>query len=79
MSKKSEAGIIWLEDLRKGDIPLVGGKNANLGELLGEIGAPVPPGFAITAKMYGEFMEEAGLGEQVDEVLKNLDTSNLSA
>ncbi|MGD8371611.1 MAG: phosphoenolpyruvate synthase [Syntrophobacterales bacterium] len=79
MSKKSEAGIIWLEDLRKGDIPLVGGKNANLGELLGEIGAPVPPGFAITAKMYREFMEEAGLGEQVDEVLKDLDTSNLSA
>ena len=41
MPAKSETGILWIEELRKDDIPLVGGKNANLGELHGAIGAPV--------------------------------------
>jgi pyruvate,water dikinase len=79
MPAKSEAAILWIEELRKEDIPLVGGKNANLGELHGAIGAPVPPGFSITAKMYREFMAEAGLHEKVNEILGTLDASNLSA
>ncbi len=78
MPAKSEAPILWIEELRKEDIPLVGGKNANLGELHGAIGAPVPPGFSITANMYREFMAEADLHEKVHEILKDLDTSNLS-
>ncbi|MFQ6081397.1 MAG: PEP/pyruvate-binding domain-containing protein, partial [Candidatus Bathyarchaeia archaeon] len=40
--------VLWFEDVTKKDIPLVGGKNANLGEML-HAGIPVPPGFAITA------------------------------
>jgi len=79
MPAKSEAAILWIEELRKEDIPLVGGKNANLGELHGAIGAPVPPGFSITAKMYREFMAEAGLHEKVNNILGSLDASNLSA
>ncbi len=79
MPAKSEAPILWIEELRKEDIPLVGGKNANLGELHGAIGAPVPPGFSITANMYREFMAEADLHEKVHKILKDLDTSNLSA
>ncbi|HYA01802.1 MAG TPA: PEP/pyruvate-binding domain-containing protein, partial [Syntrophobacteria bacterium] len=59
MGGKAEAGIIWLETLRKEDIPLVGGKNANLGELSGVIGAPVPPGFAVTGRLFREFMDGA--------------------
>ena len=79
MAEKSEAGILWIEDLRKEDIPLVGGKNANLGELHGAIGAPVPPGFAITGEMYRQFMQDAGLDVSVAALLKDLDSSNLSA
>ena len=51
MSAKAEANVIWFEDLRKDDIPLVGGKNANLGEMI-SAGIPVPPGFAVTASAY---------------------------
>ncbi|MEM2990533.1 MAG: PEP/pyruvate-binding domain-containing protein [Halobacteria archaeon] len=40
--------VLWFDELTKEDIPLVGGKNANLGELI-KAGIPVPPGFAITA------------------------------
>jgi pyruvate,water dikinase len=79
MVEKSEAGILWIEDLRKEDIPIVGGKNANLGELRGLIGAPVPPGFAITGRLYREFIEEAGLGERIYSILEKLDTSELQA
>ena len=36
--------VLWFKDIGKEDIPLVGGKCANLGELLGKIGVPVPNG-----------------------------------
>jgi len=43
--------IKWFEDLRKTDVPLVGGKGANLGEMT-SAGIPVPPGFCVTAEAY---------------------------
>jgi len=61
---KREKLILWFEDLRKEDIPLVGGKNANLGEML-EAGIPVPPGFAITAYAYNKFITETGIAEKI--------------
>jgi pyruvate,water dikinase len=56
--------VIWFENLRKNDIPLVGGKNANLGEML-NAGIPVPHGFAITAYAYKKFIEETGIAEKI--------------
>jgi len=35
-----QAMILWFRDLRKEDIPLVGGKCANLGEVSGRLGIP---------------------------------------
>ena len=43
--------IKFFENLRVGDVPLVGGKNASLGELL-SFGIPVPLGFAVTSKAF---------------------------
>ena len=43
------------EDLNKSDIPIAGGKGANLGELT-QAGIPVPPGFVVTAQTYEKFM-----------------------
>ena len=65
---KKEKLILWFEDLRKEDIPLVGGKNANLGEML-EAGIPVPPGFAITAYAYNKFITETGIAEKIYKVI----------
>ena len=48
--------IKWFEDLRKTDVPLVGGKGANLGEMT-SAGIPVPPGFCVTAEAYKYFVE----------------------
>jgi len=61
--------ILWFEDLTKEDIPLVGGKNANLGEMLrAEI--PVPPGFAITAYAYKKFITETGIAEGIYKIIE---------
>lgn len=64
MTKMKEDLVIWFENLGKNDIPLVGGKNANLGEML-NAGIPVPHGFAITAYAYKKFIEETGIAENI--------------
>ncbi|RLF85169.1 phosphoenolpyruvate synthase, partial [Thermococci archaeon] len=48
--------IKWFEELRKEDVPLVGGKGANLGEMT-SAGIPIPPGFCVTAEAYKYFVE----------------------
>ncbi|MHA1273965.1 MAG: phosphoenolpyruvate synthase [Promethearchaeota archaeon] len=48
---KRKDWVIFFDDIRKEDVPLVGGKNASLGELL-SFGIPVPLGFAVTAKAF---------------------------
>jgi pyruvate,water dikinase len=62
--------VIWFEGLRKTDIPSVGGKNANLGEMI-NAGIPVPPGFAITAFSYKKFIEDTGISAKIYEVIKD--------
>jgi len=64
VTKMKEDLVIWFENLRRDDIPLVGGKNANLGEMM-NAGIPVPHGFAITAYSYKKFIEETGIAEKI--------------
>lgn len=61
--------VLRFEDLTKEDIPLVGGKNANLGEMT-QAGIPVPPGFAITAYAYKKFITETGIAEKIYETIE---------
>ncbi|RLI14699.1 MAG: phosphoenolpyruvate synthase, partial [Candidatus Hecatellales archaeon] len=69
MSVKEEKLIVDFRDVRREHIPLVGGKVANLGEML-SIGIPVPPGFAVTAYAYKKFIEETGLQEKIFKLIK---------
>jgi len=61
--------VEWFENLRRTDIPLVGGKNANLGEMI-SAGIPVPPGFAVTAYAYRKFIEETGIAEKIYQIIR---------
>jgi pyruvate,water dikinase len=63
-SSREEKLVLWFEELGKGDIPLVGGKNANLGEML-RAKIPVPPGFAITAQAYSEFITKTDIAKKI--------------
>jgi len=60
--------VIWFEHLGKEDVALVGGKNANLGEMI-KAGIPVPPGFAITAYAYKKFIEENGIAQKIYDII----------
>jgi pyruvate,water dikinase len=64
------------------DIPLVGGKNASLGEMIRHLapaGVPVPDGFAVTAEAFRYFLEENRLTGEIYARLRALDPSDLTA
>lgn len=72
--------ILWFEEIGIEDVPLVGGKNASLGEMYRELasqGVKVPNGFAITAEAYRTFLREAGLESTIIDSLKELDTHDI--
>ena len=67
--------IKWFNEINKNDIPVVGGKGANLGELT-QKGLDVPPGFCITAGAYNRFIDYAELDEIIKELIRGLDEEN---
>jgi phosphohistidine swiveling domain-containing protein len=60
--------IRWFDEVGAGDVGLVGGKAANLGEMVAA-GLPVPPGFCLCAEGYRDFIETAGLDEPIRSIL----------
>ena len=78
----SESFIRWFGDITLRDVPLVGGKNASLGELYRELrsaGVRVPNGFAITAEGYRHFLRSSGLDVQIADRVRGLQTGDLAA
>lgn len=59
-------------DTTKKDLPLVGGKAANLGEMI-NAGLPVPDGFSVTAEAYFDFLDKNSLRNKIENILKDLD------
>jgi len=74
-NSSKESYIISFENLRKEDVPLVGGKNANLGELI-SFNMPVPPGFAITAGGYRLHISQNRMDEKINKILQGMDVGN---
>ncbi len=75
-----KARVIAFERLRMGDVGEVGGKNASLGEMIGELGATgvrVPSGFATTAFAFREFLEANKLDTRIAERLAGLDVDDV--
>jgi pyruvate,water dikinase len=67
--------VVWFKDVGREDIPLVGGKGANLGEMT-KAGFPVPNGFIVTSQAYYEFVEVNKLKDKIRVFLHDLDVSN---
>ncbi|PZO64099.1 MAG: phosphoenolpyruvate synthase [Pseudoxanthomonas suwonensis] len=76
------ANILWLKDLRLSDLPQVGGKNASLGEMIGQLsglGVSVPGGFATTADAFSDFIAHNDLHARIHDRLAALDVEDVPA
>jgi pyruvate,water dikinase len=70
--------ILWFEECSRDALPLVGGKNANLGEMVGA-GIRVPPGFAVSSQAFQFHMDNTGLWEMVTGSLKDVSPDDIKA
>lgn len=68
--------VKWFGELGRGDVAVVGGKGANLGEMTGA-GILVPPGFCVTAEAYKHFVEKTGLAPEINEIISGTDVNDL--
>jgi phosphoenolpyruvate synthase len=73
-----EEYVIKIQNANKDMVPVVGGKAANLGELIA-MGARVPPGFVITSKAFNYFLRANGIFEKVNEILSTKGDREASA
>jgi pyruvate, water dikinase len=74
--------VLWLDALRMSDLGKVGGKNASLGEMIGNLarlGVSVPGGFATTADAFRDHLENTGLAKKIRERLSTLDVEDVDA
>ena len=74
--------IRWFRELALDDLPLVGGKNASLGEMfqqLAPLGVRVPDGFAVTAPAYRDALDAAGAWPELHRLLDGLDKRDTDA
>ena len=72
--------VVWLKDVGMSDVERVGGKNASLGEMISGLnsqGVRVPGGFATTAKAFESFLDHSNLKNKINELLSNLDITNI--
>jgi len=72
--------VLWLDALRMTDLGKVGGKNASLGEMIGnlaKLGVSVPGGFATTADAFQTYLEKSGLAKRIAERLATLDVDDV--
>ena len=74
--------LLPFEQLGMHDVERVGGKNASIGEMIGNLarlGVRVPGGFATTADGYREFLAQGGLADRITAALSSLDVEDIAA
>jgi pyruvate, water dikinase len=79
-ASKERSLVLWLDEVGIADIPLVGGKNASLGEMIQQLvpqGINVPIGFATTAYAYKYFLESAGILVKLRDLFADLDVNDI--
>jgi len=77
---EKEKLVVWLEEVSIEDVPLVGGKNASLGEMMKALkpkGVNIPDGFVITANAYRYFIQFNDLERKIKEILKGLNVNDV--
>lgn len=82
LKSKSERLVLWFDEIDIKDVPLVGGKNASLGEMyqsLDKRGINIPYGFAVTANAYWKLLEHNNAVKKLKSALKNVNSKNVKS
>lgn len=77
---RKQAQVLWFEEFGIADVPIVGGKNASLGEMIRHLvpkGIRIPNGFATTAHAYLHFLKVNGLDLKLRKLFAGLSVENL--
>ncbi len=72
--------ILWFKEIRSKDVPLVGGKNASLGEMYSQLskkGINIPNGFALTSESYWFFLKENKIDKKIKAILDKFNPKDL--
>jgi len=80
--KNSQKFILWFRDIKYKDVPLVGGKNASLGEMasrLSKKGIQVPDGFALTTKAYWSFLKKNKIEKELKKIFQKFNPDSLES
>jgi len=80
--KKNKEFILWFKEISLKDVPLVGGKNASLGEMYNKLsgkGINIPNGFALTSEAYWYFVKENRLERELKEVFAKLNRKSIKS
>ena len=78
---RKKAMVLWFDELGIRDVPLVGGKNASLGEMYQKLtpkGVNIPNGFAVTAYAYHYLLEHAEIKDDIKRILSDLNIKDIS-
>jgi pyruvate, water dikinase len=78
---REQTFVLWFEEVGMADVPLVGGKNASLGEMICQLtpkGVNVPTGFATTAYAFRYYVEKAGLQRKLRNIFADLDVEDVN-
>lgn len=79
---KEKKEILWFKDIVKKDVPLVGGKNASLGEMFSNLtsfGINIPNGFALTSAAFWNYLQYNKIDKKLSDLFKELDYKNLKS
>ena len=79
---KTKKFILWFSQISKKDVPLVGGKNASLGEMFSKLsknGISVPDGFALTIKVYWHYLKTNKIDKKLKEIFKDFNPKSIES
>jgi len=79
---KKEENILWFKEITKKDTPIVGGKNASLGEMYSKLvkkGVNIPNGFALTSKAYWYYLKANKIDKKIKEIFEKFDPKSIKS
>ena len=82
MKQKLPKFILWLNEISKEDVPLVGGKNASLGEMfskLSKLGVDIPNGFALTSDAFWYYLKFNGIDDKLREIFEKFNPKSIKS